>query len=83
MKKLVMTMMVALLTATSVSAQQKPLVLGKSHALQRVEVKNRYLLLPVQEREDNATIKVLANNQQVQKLKALWQGSSSGHLVSW
>ena len=68
MKKLVMTMMVALLTATSVSAQQKPLVLGKSHALQRVEVKNRYLLLPVQEREDNATIKVLANNQQVQKL---------------
>ena len=36
--------------------------------MQRVEVKNRYLLLPVQEREDNATIKVLSDNQQVQKL---------------
>ena len=57
-----------LLCATYANAQQKPLILGKSHALQRVEVKNRYLLLPVQEREDNATIKVLANNQQVQKL---------------
>ena len=36
--------------------------------MQRVEVKSRYLLLPVQEREDNATIKVLSDNQQVQKL---------------
>ena len=49
-------------------AQSAPLVLGKSHAMQRVEVKSRYLLLPVQEREDNATIKVLSDNQQVQKL---------------
>ena len=36
--------------------------------MQRVGVTNKYLLLPVQEREDNATIKVLVNGQQVQKL---------------
>ena len=67
MKKLLMTLLSAVLTLTA-SAQQSPQVLGKSHAMKRVEVKSRYLLLPVQEREDNATIKVLANNQQVQKL---------------
>ena len=65
MKKLLFSLMTMLLCATYANAQQKPLKLGKSHALQRVEVKNRYLLLPVQEREGNATIKVLANNQQV------------------
>ena len=53
---------------STVSAQDKPQVLGKSHAIQRVEVKNHYLLLPVQEREDNANIRILANNQQVQSL---------------
>lgn len=69
MKKLMTTMVAAvLLTITGVSAQNKPMVLGKSHAMQCVEVKNQYLLLPVQEREDNANIRVLANNKEVQSL---------------
>ena len=69
MKKVLTTMVAALLlTITGASAQQKPQVLGKSHAMQRVEVKNHYLLLPVQEREDNANIRVLANNKEVQSL---------------
>ena len=68
MKKLMTTMIAAVLTFTGAQAQSKPQVLGKSHAMQRVEVTQKYLLLPVQEREENATIKVLANNQQVQKL---------------
>ena len=59
--------MVSLLTLTGVSAQ-KPQVLGKSHAMQRVEVKSHYLLLPVQEREENANIRILAKGQQVQSL---------------
>ncbi|MBQ1829193.1 MAG: DUF4980 domain-containing protein, partial [Prevotella sp.] len=67
MKRLVMTLVAAVMTLVA-SAQQPPLVLGKSHAMQRVGVTNKYLLLPVQEREDNATIKVLVNGQQVQKL---------------
>ena len=66
MKRTVISIVAALLMTMSAQAQLQ--VLGKSHAMQRVEVKNHYLLLPVQEREDNATIKVLANNQQVQKL---------------
>jgi levanase/fructan beta-fructosidase len=68
MRKLMMTMVAVVLAHIGASAQGKPQVLGKSHAMQRVEVSNKYLLLPVQEREDNATIKVLSNNQQVQKL---------------
>ena len=67
MKRLVMTLVAAVMTLVA-SAQQSPLVLGKSHAMQRVGVTNKYLLLPVQEREDNATVKVLVNGQQVQKL---------------
>lgn len=68
MKKLFLTLMVMLFAVMTVCAQQKPLVLGKSHAMQRVEVNSRYLLLPVQEREDNANIRVLVKGQQVQSL---------------
>ena len=68
MKKLIVTMMTLMLTLTGVSAQEKPQVLGKSHAMQRVEVKSKYLLLPVQEREDNANIRVLADGKEVQSL---------------
>ena len=57
-----MTLMLALVGA---SAQEKPQVLGKSHAMQRVEVKNKYLLLPVQEREENANVKVLVEGRQM------------------
>ena len=68
MKKVITTMVAALLTFTGVSAQSKPQVLGKSHAMQRVEVNSNYLLLPVQEREDNANIRVIADNKEVQSL---------------
>lgn len=68
MKRLIVTMMTLMLTLTGVSAQEKPQVLGKSHAMQRVEVKSNYLLLPVQEREDNANIRVLADGKEVQSL---------------
>ncbi len=60
-----MTVLVSMMGA---SAQEKPQVLGKSHAMQRVVVKDKYLLLPVQEREDNANIRVIKDGQQVQTL---------------
>ncbi len=60
--------MVMLFAVNQVKAQQKPQVLGKSHAMQRVEVKNRYLMVPVQEREENANIRVLVNGQQMQSI---------------
>ena len=86
MKKLFLTLMGMLFAVMTVSAQQKPLVLGKSHAMQRVEVNSRYLLLPVQEREDNANIRVLVKGQQVQSLNtgypALWhERAVAGHHV--
>ena len=68
MKRLFMTMVVMTLVLIGAMAADKPQVLGKSHAMLRVDVKNRYLLLPVQEREEIANIKVLADNQQVQSL---------------
>jgi levanase/fructan beta-fructosidase len=68
MKKLIVTMMTLMLTLTGASAQEKPQVLGKSHAMQRVEVKGKYLLLPVQEREENANIRVLADGKEMQSL---------------
>ena len=67
MKRTLLALMTMLL-ATAAFAQQKPLVLGKSHAMQRVEVNSRYLLLPVQEREENANIRVMAGSSQVQSL---------------
>ena len=57
----------ALLTAVPTLAQN-PQQLGKNHAHQRVSVSHRYLLLPVQDREDLATIVVLSDNRQVQSL---------------
>ena len=57
----------ALLTAVTALAQH-PQQLGKNHAHQRVSVSHRYLLLPVQDREDLATIVVLSDNRQVQSL---------------
>ena len=63
-----MAMLATLLMPAGASAQELPLVLGKSHAMQRVEVKNHFLLLPVQEREDNARICVVKDGQQVQEM---------------
>ena len=65
MKKNVLAMMTLMLALVGASAQEKPQVLGKSHAMQRVEVKNKYLLLPVQEREENANVKVLVGGRQM------------------
>jgi levanase/fructan beta-fructosidase len=56
-----------LLTAVPAGAQN-PQQLGEYHAHRRVQVNHRYLLLPVQEREDLATIVVMADNRQLQSM---------------
>ena len=55
--------MMLLAVQLSANAQR---ILGKNHAMKQVKVGSHYLLLPVQEREDNASIKVIANNREVQ-----------------
>ena len=67
MKKYILAIIVVALSATSTMAQSLQL-LGKNHAMQRIEVNSRYLLLPVQEREDIASVKVMVNNQEVKSL---------------
>ncbi len=67
-KRLVVTLLAVVTMLLGVSAQDKPQVLGKSHAMQRVTVTNKYLLLPVQEREENANIRILVAGREVQSL---------------
>ena len=66
MKKL-LTLAILMMPLAGLQMQAQK-ILGKNHAMKGLAVEQRYLLLPVQEREENATISVLANNQQVQEL---------------
>jgi len=67
MKRTVLALATAMLMMVSAQAQQLQ-VLGSNHAMKRVEVSQKYLLLPVQEREEIANISVISGSQQVQKL---------------
>ena len=68
MKRQFVTVVLAALIALPAARAQAPQVLGKSHAMQHIEVKDKYLLLPVQEKEEIATIRVLSAGNEVQKL---------------
>ena len=65
--KRLMTMVLGVVVGLIANAQT-PKLLGKHHAMHCVEVTNHYLLLPVQEQEENATIRVLAGGQEMQTL---------------
>ena len=68
MKKLVLCMMAALLMSMTVEAQT-PMIMGENHAMLRIEQGKKLLLLPVQEKEENAAIAVLdARNELVKRL---------------
>ncbi len=54
------------LLMTLTMAAQTPQVLGDNHAMWRMNVDRQYLLLPVQEKEENANVRVLVDNQQAQ-----------------
>ncbi len=64
MKNYLITIAVAMLSTTA--SAQTPMVLGDNHAMQRVDVSARYVLLPVEEREDMANVRVIVNNEQCQ-----------------
>ena len=69
MKKVMTTIVAALLMSVSAQAQVQPMVLGENHAMMRVEQGMKYLLLPVQEKEENAHIAVLdGRNEMVKRL---------------
>ena len=69
MKKVMTTIVAAVLMTISAQAQVQPRVLGENHAMIRVEQGKKYLLLPVQEKEENAHIAVLdGRNEMVKRL---------------
>ena len=69
MKKVMTTIVAAVLMTISAQAQVQPRVLGENHAMIRVEQGKKYLLLPVQEKEENAHIAVLdRRNEMVKRL---------------
>lgn len=61
-----LTAIVATLMMTLAVYAQAPQILGDSHAMKRVKVSSKYLLLPVQEKVENANVRVLVDNQQMQ-----------------
>ena len=58
----------ALLMAIGANAQVTPKILGDRHAMLRLDKQKKYLLLPVEEKEENAHIRVVRNNQLVKTL---------------
>ena len=61
----IITLIAAVLMTMATNAQT-PQILGESHAIQKIGVTSKYLLLPVQEKEEIANIRVIVNNEQRQ-----------------
>lgn len=71
MKKRFFSLCLAILWITQSMAQalpQPPSFLSESHAMQRIETVQRYLLLPVEEKEENARISIIVDNKVVKQL---------------
>ena len=64
--RLIQLAMLLLVTATAVA--QQPQFLGAGHAMIKVDTDKKYLLLPVEEKEKNAHIRVVMNNQLLKTL---------------
>ena len=67
MMKKMMSLIASMFIAMAANAQA-PQMLGENNAMQRIEVKSQFLLLPVQEKEENANIQVIVDNVQRQTL---------------
>ncbi len=63
----ILTLAALLITATP-SVAQKPLMLGDGHAMIKVETDRKYLLIPVEEKEENAHIRVVKGNRLLKTL---------------
>ena len=58
----------ALIMALGSNAQVAPKILGDRHAMLRLDKQKKFLLLPVEEKEEYAHIRVVRNNQLVKTL---------------
>ena len=64
MKKIITVMAAALLISISASAQAQPEVLGDNHAMLRLEQGKKYVLLPVEEKAENANVRIIGKDNQ-------------------
>ena len=62
MKKLMTTFVAAVLMTSSAQAQVQPRVLGENHAMVSLETNCKYVLLPVEEKADIASIRVIGKD---------------------
>ena len=64
MKKTVITLMATMLVTMSAQAQVNAQVLSDNHAMVRLESGSRYVLLPVEEKAENASARVIGKDNQ-------------------
>lgn len=67
MKRTVISMVAAMLMVTSAQAQVQPKVLGENHVMVSLETHYKYVLLPVEEKADNASIRVIGKDNQANR----------------
>ncbi len=67
MKKFVTTMMVAIVAVLTANAQAQPKVLGDNHAMLRLEQGKKYVLLPVEEKAENASVRIIGKDNQCKR----------------
>ena len=58
----------ALMLALGIQAQVAKRILGEKHAMIKLEQGKKYILLPVEEKEEHAHIRVVRNNQLVRTI---------------
>ena len=64
MKKTMISIVAGALMGLTAQAQVQPKVLGENHAMVRLESGSKYVLLPVEEKAENASVRVIGKDNQ-------------------
>jgi len=64
MKRKIFFVVAAMLMTISADAQVKPMVLSENHSMVRLDNESKYVLLPVEEKAENASVRVINKNNQ-------------------
>lgn len=68
-KRTILSMIVALVTITGQAQEFSRHILSDKHAMMSVETQKRYILLPIEEKENETTIKVIKDGHSMQDIK--------------
>lgn len=68
-KRTILSMVVALVTITGQAQEFSRHILSDKHAMMSVETQKRYILLPIEEKENETTIKVIKDGHSMQAIK--------------